>query len=178
MDFQKKQAKLLNDLVETYKKAIEDTKKKIGEVDEKYRKLAEKESAALKKALADYEKQSKVFEAMIPTLQGEDNSVEETVETEPAEDEKVVDDIFPENNEAPVEGPAVEEPVVESEPTVQDMADEVFGKSDDAQPEEPVKEESKSNDDFSDIWPEANTASEPATVDTEDGWPEVPEDWN
>lgn len=101
----KKLIKEINTIIASSTKAMEITRQEIEKVDAKYKALADKEKADLEKLLKMQEGQISAYKSMVcftdePKAPAEETAsgvVEET-EKEPVE-EKVVDTIFPENNE-------------------------------------------------------------------------------
>lgn len=101
----KKLIKEINTIIASSTKAMEITRQEIEKVDAKYKALADKEKADLEKLLKMQEGQISAYKSMVcftdePEAPAEKtaNVVVEETEKEPVE-EKVVDTIFPENNE-------------------------------------------------------------------------------
>lgn len=101
----KKLIKEINTIIASSTKAMEITRQEIEKVDAKYKALADKEKADLEKLLKMQEGQISAYKSMVcftdePEAPAEKtaNEVVEETEKEPVE-EKVVDTIFPENNE-------------------------------------------------------------------------------
>ena len=172
---------------EAYTKERDAIKEKIASIDEKYRKLAEKEAKELKESLDILGKEQDVWSTVLSSypedvvnevLGNGASSTEEpapVVETSSTEEEKVVDTLFEENNTAEV--------------LSDDIGETVLTES----VEEPEEFESDSTEEESEVeteeeeWPEDET-EEPvekteqeevseAVLDTEGDWPAMPEEW-
>ena len=185
-DINKSILQKLKETVDLYKKESEKVQASIDTIDEKYRKLAEKEKKDLNKSLSSIQSEIAFWEKTISSRYdrdliaevfgnasvSEDETEEKTFSaTATVEEEVVVDSIFPENNENEEE----EETENEEEPVLVNAELK----------EEEVTEESASS--FDDVWPsdepnntESAAASESeTTVDAveEVVWPDVPEEW-
>lgn len=163
---------------DAYGKEMSAINEKIATIDEKYRKLAEKEAKELKESLSALEDEQAVWntvlshypEEMVNEVLGTSSSVEE--EPEKADDESIVDNIYPENNESSAKEPDVVEETVEEAP------DEKIEPQDEGNtPEKPASPEE---------WPDKTPtneeeSTEPAPVAaSDDEWPdldELPDDW-
>lgn len=154
----KKLIKEINTIIASSTKAMEITRQEIEKVDAKYKALADKEKADLEKLLKMQEGQISAYKSMVcftdePEAPAEKtaNGVVEETEKEPVE-EKVVDTIFPENNE-------------------EETSEEETSEDETAEPE--TASEPK---------PEAETsewgASESQEInDDDDDWGDEPEEW-
>lgn len=188
----KKLAKEFANIYASTNKAKQITVAEIGKIDEKYRRLAEEEKKNLNETVKMLDAQLEFYGNLLglntpaeqpqektPAVQEEvaPEVVEETEEVE--REEKIVDTIFEENNE---EAEAEEEPEVET--TAKDLDAE-----EDAEWEERIESgelkqvEPVQTDEFSDIWPEESAApaeeteDKKETVEEEDEWPEMPQEW-
>ena len=97
----KKLIKEINTIIASSTKAMEITRQEIEKVDAKYKALADKEKADLEKLLKMQEGQISAYKSMVCFTDEPEktaNGVVKETEKEPVE-EKVVDTIFPENNE-------------------------------------------------------------------------------
>lgn len=165
----KKITKEISNLLTSSDKARKAISAEIDKIDAKYRALAEKEKSKLTKMLKSIEEQMESYK----TLLGIGDEVEpeaETVEPEivDEEEEKVVDNLFPENN---IEK-ALDEFVVENEPEIV---------------EEAVVEEkvviADNTGETADEWPVADEPVGEPVEDSEedksdeDEWPAFPEEW-
>jgi len=159
----KKITKEISNLLTSSDKARKAISVEIDKIDAKYRALAEKEKSKLSKMIKSIEEQMESYK----TLLGLGDEVESEVEivepdTVEEEEEKVVDTIFPENNEDPfavaevTEEQLIEEEPVAEETVVAENANEVFGE-----------------------WPSEDTGSdaEEDKSDDENEWPAFPEEW-
>lgn len=118
----KKLIKEINTIIASSTKAMEITRQEIEKVDAKYKALADKEKADLEKLLKMQEGQISAYKSMVcftdePEAPAEKtaNVVVEETEKEPVE-EKVVDTIFPENNEEETSEDETAEPETAAEP--------------------------------------------------------------
>ena len=152
----------------------------LGKIDEKYRKLAEKEKESLNETVKMLDTQLNYYGNLLGLNAGE-TPVQEEVAEEPevvgnleVKEDEIVDTIFPENNEEEVknETEVVEAPV-------------------EAAGTDPVRpDDAPAADKYADIWPDGGDQSadeKPAEVKNrefpnpenvtigEDGWPEWPE---
>ena len=113
----------INELIASYKNNKKNLLKEIDEIDEKYRIIAEAEKAALTDAVAFYDNAISALALIAekdPMAQAAKSTEElkKDVPTEPkvvteAEEDKVVDNLFPENNETETKE---DEPVEEDAP--------------------------------------------------------------
>ena len=105
----KKEITRAKEMISSYKDDIDAIKKEMKGIDEKYKKLAEQEKEELSATKDAYDTQLEFWKSRLNVLKnGDDNmveesaaAIEETVEETPSEiiEEKIVDTIFPENNE-------------------------------------------------------------------------------
>ena len=181
----------IKETVDAYEKEMVIVKEKINNIDEKYRKLAEKESKELRAAYSELEAEQEIWNSSLSrydsdlvnevlgtssTVEDEpealevSTTVEETVEEpvveEPVQEEepeKVVDTIFPENNdEEDLPEDELEESVEESvEDAVEEPVDDWTEEVVEEVAEEAAVEEPKAEN----------------VIDTDEGWPEFPEEW-
>lgn len=156
----KKITKEISNLLTSSDKARKAISAEIDKIDAKYKALAEKEKSKLSKMLKSIEEQMESYK----TLLGLGDEVEpeaETVEPDTAdEEEKVVDNLFPENN---IEK-AVDELIVENDTTV---VEEAVKAESDNKPEETANE-----------WPVENNDEPVQESDQDDDvWPAFPEEW-
>lgn len=155
----KKLIKEINTIIASSTKAMEITKQEIEKVDAKYRALADKEKAELEKLLRMQEGQISAYKAMVcftdepeaPVVEDTANKVVEEAEKEPVE-EKVVDTIFPENNEEETE--------------------EETSEGEAAEPE--TASESKPENAETSEW---ETSESQEINDDDDDWGDEPEEW-
>lgn len=176
---------------EAYTKERDTIKEKIATIDEKYRKLAEKEAKELKESLDILGKEQAVWRTVLSSYPADivyevlNNGTSSTDEPASAvestsiveEEEKVVDTLFGENN-------AIEE-TSENE-SVQTESEE---ESEEIEPDS--IEEIENGEDTSEDWPEETeeeikeevkeeTVEEETSegfLDTEEDWPAMPEEW-
>lgn len=175
---------------EAYTKERDTIKEKIATIDEKYRKLAEKEAKELKESLDILGKEQTVWRTVLSSYPADvvnevlsndtsftDKSasvVEFTSTVE--EEEKVIDTLFRENN-------AIEE-TSENEPIQTESEKE----SEEIEPDS--TEEIENEENISEDWPEETeekveevkeeTIEEETSesfLDTEEDWPVMPEEW-
>lgn len=169
----KKFLKEISNILASAEKAKKVVLAEMDKVDEKYRKLADEEKKSLNEILANLNAQMKLYGPMV----NQEAAVETTPEPAIEEEEKVVDTVFPENNE--------EEPEFDGAG---------FTEEDNTAPE--AEEESKTNDVTDAAWADAfgdNLATddevdvevaeeaksengEEAASDINEDWP-MPEDW-
>lgn len=155
----KKLIKEINTIIASSTKAMEITKQEIEKVDAKYRALADKEKADLEKLLRMQEGQISAYKAMVcftdepeaPVVEETANKVVEEAEKEPVE-EKVVDTIFPENNE-------------------EETSEEETSEAEAAEPE--TASESKPENAETSEW----ETSESQEINDDDDWGDEPEEW-
>ena len=93
----------IKDLIASYESNKAEIEKQMKDVDEKYRKLAEAEKAALSASSAFYDTAISALSAIVndevkTAPKKENKPAKSEVKVEPEED-KVVDNLFPENNE-------------------------------------------------------------------------------
>lgn len=153
----KKLIKEINTIIASSTKAMEITKQEIEKVDAKYKALADKEKADLEKLLRMQEGQISAYKTMVcftdepkPVAEETTNKAVEETGNEPVE-EKVVDTIFPENNEEDTE-----EEISEGEATEPETASE-------SKPEAETSE-----------W---ETSESQEINDDDDDWGDEPEEW-
>lgn len=107
----------LKDLIASYESNKAEIEKQMEGIDEKYRKLAEAEKAALSASAAFYDTAISAISALVndnvkTETKEEKKSAEPEIKAE-SEEEKVVDNLFPENNETETKD---DEPVKEEAP--------------------------------------------------------------
>ena len=173
----------IKETVDAYGKEMAVINEKIATIDEKYRKLAEKETKELKAAYADLEAEQEIWNTSLSSYDAEivnevlgGDAVSATEEPEPVVEETptvdetpevVVDTLFEENNdensEEPEEEP-VEEETEEEEPESEES--DVIWPEEETQQETPVEESPVK---------EASGVEE-SILDTDD-WPVEPEEW-
>lgn len=151
-ELQKKEVETVKAMMDAYKASIDYAQSELEVIDEKYKKLIAEEKKSLKEQLATSKTQLKVWEKMFNNF---DSTLVESVlgkfestSTEPEEEEKVVDNLFPENNEP--EDIAEPAPVAEDagEPAGVPDADIPSSDAVDAdKPAEPSEEEKKELED-------------------------------
>ncbi len=152
----KKFLKEISNILTAADKAKKVVLSEMDKIDEKYRKMAEEEKKKLNAILANLNEQIKLYSPMVnddDTVQDTEESADVPEETTVPEEPKVVDEIFPENNESseePVEEPVEPSPVPEA--IESDEADD-WSSSDD----EASEEKQESNEDDDDKWPEYTT---------------------
>ena len=107
----------LKDLIASYESNKAEIEKQMKGIDEKYRKLAEAEKAALSASSAFYDNAISALSALISDEIKTESKTETKVPAPEAkaepEEEKVVDNLFPENNETEIKD---EQPVKEEAP--------------------------------------------------------------
>ena len=189
--------------IDAYAKEMAKLKEKIDAIDEKYRKKAEEERKELDIAYSNLEFEQDIWQSSlsrygddvvnealgeVSTTEDEQTETAEVVETvteqefanesdstTTEEPDKVVDSIFPENNEPEPEEPVAEEKDTELEPVFADVNVE-------------SEEATQQAKDMQDIWPTETPTEEPVAEVTDDqvmsevssdndGWPEFPEQW-
>ena len=152
----KKFLKEISNILAAAEKAKKIVLSEMDKVDEKYRKLAEGEKKKLNEVLANLNQQIKLYSPMVndgDTVQDMVESTDVPEEVTVPEEPKVVDEIFPENNESseePDEDPTESSPVPEA--IESDEAND-WSSSDD----EASEEKQESNEDDDDKWPEYTT---------------------
>jgi len=116
----------INSIVSSLQNAISTLKTESANIEEKYKKLMEEEKSSISEALKEAEEQHHYWLVVRGDLPAEEKKTRkprakkaevstDAVVTEDATDDKVVDTIFPENNEDPqTVFPAEEEPEVDS----------------------------------------------------------------
>lgn len=153
----------------------------LAKIDEKYRKLAEKEKEQLNELVKTLESQMEIYGNYLG-LNKTDDAAEETADAETeneTEEDAITDTIFPENNEEVKEEEVVEEPKEEKKGmTVDDIVSGLesagFVNIDEVVKE---KEEEKKEAVIEDI-PEVGNVQWPEDEDVklgDNGWPEWPE---
>ena len=177
----------IKETVDAYGKEMSAISEKIATVDEKYRKLAEKETKELRESYAILEEEQEIWNTslsrygadVVNEVLGSSSTADDeptetaTIETTTEEvtpvEEKVVDTIFEENNEKEEETVEVAEPEKKS---VEVVEESIFPENE----KEPEQLEVVAEGDAD--W---NESSEDETISTapasEDEWPELPEDW-
>lgn len=146
-------------ILEGFEEDLKNLEEQKSHIDEKYRKLADEEKKEVVETI-------KILKAQIKSLSrmrdaNESDKVEDEPQDNPVEEEeRVVDNLFPENN---VEK-AVDELIVEDDTTVVDEA---------------VKAESDNkSEETADEWPVENNDEPVQESDQdEDAWPAFPEEW-
>lgn len=166
----KKITKEISNLLTSSDKARKAISTEIDKIDAKYRALAEKEKSKLSKMLKSIEEQMESYKTLLNLGdEVEPDEAEPTAVEE--EDEKVIDTIFPENNEEPVieevDKQVVEEEVTDDPVVVEEAVDETDKKSDEATETVETVETAENAE-----WPFDNGNDK-----EEDGWPEFPEEW-
>lgn len=198
----KKNISWLDGMVDNYTEIIESVKNEIAGIDEYYRKQCEDAKKTLNSYLEEAERQKAFWveardnglniqtaspkktrtrktkvedKAEVKSTVSEDKVVEP--EAASSEQEKVVDTIYPENNE-PEEEPAAEAP---AEPVKESSTD------DDEWPfeeESPAAEESEpTEEEKADEWDAPEESSDESEnveskgIDPDEDWPDFPEDW-
>ena len=133
-EFQNKEIERWNTLLASYEADIASLVEQVAAVDEKYRKLAAEETKNLSEAVDYYQNMAEDCRAKLAVLGQPVEETEkpkrqrkakaETQSTPEPEPEKVVDTLFPENNEPePEEQPATEE--VAEEPVEEEPVEEL-----------------------------------------------------
>lgn len=167
----KKITKEISNLLTSSDKARKAISAEIDKIDAKYKALAEKEKSKLSKMLKSIEEQMESYK----TLLGLGDEVEPEAETEEPEiveeEEKVVDNLFPENN---VEKPANEDKG-EDYITQQEIDNRnLHFPEDKIIPAEPESESEKTTDE----WPVEDNDEPVQESDQDDNsWPTFPEEW-
>lgn len=176
---------------EAYIKERDTIKEKIATIDEKYRKLAEKEAKELKESLDILGKEQAVWRTVLSSYPADivdevlNNGTSSTDEPAPTvestsiveEEEKVIDTLFGENNaiEKTSENESVQtESEEESEEIEPDSTEEIENGEDTSEDwpeetEEEVKEEVKEET--------IEEKTSEGFLDTEEDWPAMPEEW-
>lgn len=177
----------IRETVDAYGKEMAAMSEKIATIDEKYRKLAEKETEELKVAYASLKAEQEIWsfslsrydadavnEVLGESLGGSQTSggaPEQAAGHDSAAgegEEAVVDTLFGENN-VPT-GDEAGEPAAEGFPVGDDMPEGAFEERTAEAPKEEVRAEFPEDD--------ADGAAEESDISTDDGWPEFPEEWN
>lgn len=180
-EIKEKEFNRINGMIDSYTTDINDLVKQAEKVDEKYRKLAEKEKKDITEALEYYRTLRDELVTRRDSL-GLDAAVADKKTTakklkEAEEKEQVTDILFPENNEVSEEE-IKEEPATEpAEETVEEITAEA------AEEDENGSEESSSTSEVEDVWDTAEETVEAPTEkkedeDEDDGWPDAVEEWN
>lgn len=171
LNFKENELERFSNLIQEYTDNIKELEAQEKTIDEKYRRLAEQEKTELKEALDYYRGTLSNFVKERDSLLGmkKKTPVEEPTqvkeETPAVVEEKVVDTIFPENNN--------EEPEAEAEVFVE-VEDNPFQKE-----ETEEKPEKVSDADLDAIFgtEEKKEEKQPAVEDFDD-FPEIVEEWN
>lgn len=153
-EFKEKEFERLSNLIDSYVSDIDELTKQIEAVAEKYQKLAEEETKNLSEAVEYYTEQLNNFYHRRDELKLE-LPEEKKEEVAPIQEEKVVDTIYPENNDTPVE-------VKEEDVIVEESSDN-------------SSEDTESTDKTTEEWPDETPKSEEESDD--EGWPEFPQEW-
>lgn len=159
----------VNDILEGFEADLKDLEEQKSHIDEKYRKMAEEEKKEIVETIKLVKAQIKSLSRMRDAT--ESDKVEDEPDDTPVEEEKVIDTIFPENNEEPV----IE--VVDKQVVEEDAA------NDSVVVEEAVTEDKKSDEETSETVETVETAEnaewpfDNGDDKEEDGWPEFPEEW-
>lgn len=153
----KKVTKEITNLLTSSDKAKKAISIEIEKIDAKYKALAEKEKSKLSDMLKSIEKQMESYKALLGLNDEIVDEVEE-VENPVEEEEKVVDNLFPENNDDPV-AEVTDEQVVEEEAVNEEnvVVTDNAGETVEEWPTETVESEKKDDD--------------------EDEWPAFPQEW-
>lgn len=165
-EFKEKEFERLSNLIDSYVNDISELTKQIGDVAEKYRKLAEEETKNLTEAVEYYTEQLNNFYLRRDELKLE-MPEEKPEEANPVEEEKVVDTLYPENN-ADAKEPVTTQDTNETDGTITE---------EDVIVEEP--EQSNDNKEESvEEWPAEEEHQDPNdSEDDSNDWPEFPEEW-
>lgn len=159
----KKLIKNFSDILSASIKAKDILNSEMEKVDAKYAELAKKEKADMAKQVSILEAQISTYEALLNSSESSEPEVDESnsaEENNKVSTEKVVDTLFPENNEASSESAEeVEEAEVEETPS------------------EEAVEQQTSEDEFEETVEEEDEAEDEDVVDSESDWPEMPEEW-
>lgn len=149
-----------NKIAASLQQNIDSIKKEIKGIDAKYKKLAEEEKASLKEELEYYKEQrDSILQGKQLVVAPAENAEDEpefdgagftAEDNTPMEEEKVVDSIFPENN---IEK-AVDEFIVEGDPSVVEEAVKKQNESETEEVEEPAEEEESSDSESGSDWPD------------------------
>lgn len=185
----------IKETVDAYGKEMVAVSEKIATIDEKYRKLAEKETKELKAAYANLEAEQEIWNSslsrydadVVNEVLGEsfdsnstaDEMPEQTVESDSTAEEEegtIVDTLFEDNNASAEEETlelAAEESLVEDDLPEGTLKEDVVDI-----PEEEAQEETTEEAPVE--FPEDNIEDtvEESDINTDDGWPEFPEEWN
>lgn len=153
-EFKEKEFERLSNLIDSYVSDIEELTKQIEAVAEKYQKLAEEETKNLSEAVEYYTEQLNNFYLRRDELKLE-LPEEKKEEAAPVQEDKVVDTIYPENNDTPVD-------VKEEEIIVEESNDN-------------SSEDTESTDKTIEEWPDETPKSDEES--DEEGWPEFPQEW-
>jgi len=164
---------LIDDLIETLSQTKASLQERLAQLEEEYKRMLEEAEKTLKDQLEQTTIQYDYWVAArdnspVPIKKPRRKRKEkEEVPISPEEETKVVDTIYPENNETPEEEQAVEEPIQEETASLEDL----FSGSGDveATPEETAEESVEK-------WAEEDVVEEePKPMDFDD-W-EEPEEW-
>ena len=146
----------VNAILEGFEEDLKNLEERKSHIDEKYRKLADEEKREVVETIKLVKAQIKSLSRM-RDADGSDKVDDEPQENPVEEDERVVDNLFPENNvenePAVIEENVKDEPVIPAEP--------------DVKPEETADE-----------WPvEDNDEPVQESDQDDDAWPAFPEEW-
>ena len=169
-EIKEKEFNRINGMIDSYTTDINDLTKQAEKVDEKYRKMAEKEKKDITEALEYYRNLRDELVTRRDSL-GLDAAVVDKKTTakkqkESEEKEQVTDMLFPENNEVPVAEPE-EEPVAEPEPETEPAQEEITEAT-------PVVEDVWEQTEQTEVVEEDRNEQ---GKDEDDGWPDVVEEW-
>ena len=162
----------INEILASYNKELTDVQRKIQEVDEKFRKLAEAEKADLTKTETSLMAEMSFWTATLSrydaapvfTTTVTEDAEAPVEEEKEAEEESVVDNLFPENNEEPVEEESEDAPVEEE--------------SEEFSEEEPVEESAEEVDwNAAPAEPVDGAEKELPPLATDIDWPDTVEEW-
>lgn len=175
----KKLIKNFSDILSASIKAKDIINSEMEKVDAKYAELAKKEKADLAKQASLLEAQIATYSAFLNSNGPEETDEPEfdgagfTAEDNKVKEEKVVDTLFPENNIADTPS-EIDDDIVE--PVMKD--DENENSSEDEEWEETPEYEDIKDDvaALDDSFAE-NVEEEVAITDSNDEWPELPEEW-
>lgn len=164
----KKLIKNFSDILSASIKAKDIINSEMEKVDAKYAELAKKEKADLAKQASLLESQIATYSAFLNSNEPEETDEPEfdsagfTAEDNVVKEEKVIDTMFPENNVEDAPSEIDDDPV---EPVVKD--------DDDWEVETEAENENGSDEDS----PAENVEEEAEITDSNDEWPEFPEEW-
>lgn len=151
-------------ILEGFEEDLKNLEEQKSHIDEKYRKLADEEKKEVVETIKLVKAQIKSLSRMRDA--NESDKVEDEPQDNPVEEEeRVVDNLFPENN---VEK-AIDEFVVEADPSVVDEAvkeEPVISAEPEGKPEETADE-----------WPVEDNEPVQESDQDDDAWPAFPEEW-